>query len=257
MECTRRTIHENLKFVNNLKIRGSYGSLGNENIDKLYKYQNLINAGNGNEEVYGNPNLTWETVQMLNVGADIRLFKDLDITIDYYNKLTKDLILEPPISFIGGTGKTYLNSGELRNKGWEIDLNYSKRLTKDFSFNIHGGLSHNENKIKSLFGGPYDNGGSINKEGYALSSFYVYPTAGLLQESDFNKDATGNWVPKEGVVIYDGQQPGDIHYIDNNKDGKISTEDRVIRGDAQPKLNYFANISLDWKIGIWKSCFKA
>lgn len=238
---------KNLKFVNNLKIRGSYGSLGNENIDKLYKYQNLINAGNGNEEVYGNPNLTWETVQMLNVGADIRLFKDLDITIDYYNKLTKDLILEPPISFIGGTGKTYLNSGELRNKGWEIDLNYSKRLTKDFSFNIHGGLSHNENKIKSLFGGPYDNGGSINKEGYALSSFYVYPTAGLLQESDFNKDATGNWVPKEGVVIYDGQQPGDIHYIDNNKDGKISTEDRVIRGDAQPKLNYFANISLDWK----------
>lgn len=89
----------NLKFVNNFKVRGSFGSLGNENIDKLYKYQSLISSGDGTETVYGNPNLTWETVQMLNVGADIRLFKDLDITIDYYNKLTKDLILEPPISF--------------------------------------------------------------------------------------------------------------------------------------------------------------
>ena len=240
-------LKNNLKFVNNFKIRGSFGTLGNENIDQLYKYQNLIDASNGNETVFGNPNLTWETVQMWNVGADIRLFKDLDITIDYYNKLTKDLILEPPISFIGGSGKTYLNSGKLRNKGWEIDLNYGRQLTKDFGFNVHAGLSHNENKIESLFGGPYDNITSIDKEGYALKSFYVYPTDGLLQESDFTKDESGKWIPKEGVVIFDGQQPGDIHYIDQDKDGKITADDRVIRGDAQPALNYFANISLDWK----------
>lgn len=242
-------IKNNLKFVNNFKVRGSFGTLGNENIDKLYKYQSLINAGDGTESVFGNPNLTWETVQMLNVGADIRLFKDLDITIDYYNKLTKDLILEPPISFIGGSGKVFLNSGELRNKGWEIDLNYSKRLTKDFGFNIHGGLSHNENKIEELFAGPYynENNTTIHQEGYALNSNLVYPTAGLLQESDFTKDAGGKWIPKEGVVIWDGQQPGDIHYIDQNKDGKITADDRVIRGDEQPSLNYFANISLDWK----------
>ena len=231
----------NLKFVNNFKVRGSFGSLGNENIDKLYKYQSLISSGDGTETVYGNPNLTWETVQMLNVGADIRLFKDLDITIDYYNKLTKDLILEPPISFIGGSGTVFLN------KGWEIDMNYGKQLTKDFGFNIHGGLSHNENKIESLFGGPYYNGGSINKEGYALNSHLVYPTAGLLQESDFTKDASGKWIPKEGVVIWDGQQPGDIHYLDTDNDGKITADDRVIRGDSQPSLNYFANVSLDWK----------
>ncbi len=237
----------NLKFVNNFKVRGSFGTLGNENISQLYKYQSLIDAGNGNETVYGNPNLTWETVQMFNVGADIRLFKDLDITIDYYNKLTKDLILEPPISFIGGSGKVFLNSGQLRNKGWEIDMNYGKQLTKDFGFNIHGGLSHNENEIEELFGGPYYDSNSINKEGYALNSNLVYPTAGLLQESDFTKDASGKWIPKEGIVIWDGQQPGDIHYIDQNKDGEITADDRVIRGDDQPSLNYFANISLDWK----------
>lgn len=237
---------KNLKFVNNFKIRGSFGSLGNENVG-LYKYQNLIDPGNGNESVFGNPNLTWETVQMGNIGADITLFKDLDITLDYYNKLTKDLILEPPISFIGGTSKTLLNAGKLRNKGWEISLNYNKAVTKDFNFNIHGGLSHNENKIEELFGGPYDNGGSINKEGYALNSFMVYPTDGLLQESDFTKDEDGKWIPKEGVVIYDGQQPGDIHYLDNNGDGKITADDRVIRGDDQPSLNYFANLTLNYK----------
>lgn len=238
---------KNLKFVNNFKVRGSFGTLGNENIDKLYKYQSLISAGDGTETVFGNPNLTWETVQMLNIGADIRLFKDLDITIDYYNKLTKDLILEPPISFIGGSGKTFLNSGKLRNRGWEIDLNYSKQLTKDFGFNIHGGISHNENEIEELFGGPYYDGGSINKEGYALKSHLVYPTNGLLQESDFNKDANGKWVPKEGIVIFDGQQPGDIHYIDTDKNGEINADDRVIRGDDQPSFNYFANVSLEWK----------
>ena len=68
-----------------------------------------------------------------------------------------------------------------------------------------------------------------------------------MQESDFTKDADGNWVPNEGVVIFDGQQPGDIHYLDTNNDGTISADDRVIRGNDQPKLNYFANLTLNWK----------
>lgn len=80
------------KFLNEFKLRASYGLLGNENIG-LYKYQSMIDASNGNESSFGNPNLTWETVKMLDVGTDIRLFKDLSITFDYYNKLTTDLIL--------------------------------------------------------------------------------------------------------------------------------------------------------------------
>lgn len=80
------------KFLNEFKLRASYGLLGNENIG-LYKYQSMIDASNGNESSFGNPNLTWETVKMLDVETDIRLFKDLSITFDYYNKLTTDLIL--------------------------------------------------------------------------------------------------------------------------------------------------------------------
>ena len=234
------------KYLNEFKLRASYGLLGNENIG-LYKYQTLINANNGNETDFGNPDITWETVHMLDVGADIRLFKDLNITFDYYNKLTKDMIITPPISYIGGISAAPLNSGEVRNKGWELSMNYGKQLTKDFSFNVHAGMSHNENKIEDLFGAPYDNGDRVHQVGYALNSWFVYPTDGLLQESDFTTDESGNRIPKEGVVIFDGQQPGDIHYLDTNGDGAITTDDRVIRGDDQPSLNYFANISLNYK----------
>ena len=89
----------------------------------------------------------------------------------------------------------------MRNRGWELDFVYGTQVTKDFSFSIHGGLSHNENKIEELFGGPYDNGSKIHKEGYALNSFYVYPTQGLLQEDDFVIDTNGDLVPKEGIVF--------------------------------------------------------
>lgn len=236
--------------MNEFKLRASYGLLGNENIG-LYKYQTLINSGNGEEISFGNPNITWETVKMFNIGADLRLFKNLSLTFDWYNKVTSDMIITPPIPAVGGIYSSEINSGEVQNRGWEFSAIYDKQF-KDFGFNIHVGLSQNKNKILKLFGAPYDNGTTINQVGYALNSHYVYPTDGLLQESDFTKDADGKWKPKEGVVIYDGQQPGDIKYLDVSgengvPDGKITTEDRVIRGNDQPDLNYFANLSFDYK----------
>lgn len=234
------------KQVNEFKLRASYGLLGNENIG-LYKYQTLINAGNGNESVFGNPDITWETVRMLDVGADIRLFRDFTITFDYYNKLTKDMIITPPISYIGGTSAAPLNSGEVRNVGWELDISYGKQVSKDLSINAHLGLSQNKNKIENLFGAPYDKGNTINQIGYALNSYYVYPTDGLLQESDFTTNEQGVRVPKKDVIVFDGQAPGDIHYLDTNEDGKINIEDRIISGDDQPNLSYFANLSLSYK----------
>lgn len=234
------------KQVNEFKLRASYGLLGNENIG-LYKYQTLINSGNGNETVFGNPDITWETVQMLDIGADIRVFRDFTITFDYYNKLTKDMIITPPISYIGGIGAAPLNSGEVRNVGWEFDISYGKQVNKDLYINAHVGLSQNKNKIENLFGAPYDNGNTINQVGYALNSYYVYPTDGLLQENDFTTNNQGKLVPKKGVIVFDGQKPGDIHYLDTDQDGKITIEDRVIRGSNEPRLSYFANVSLNYK----------
>ncbi len=241
---------KSFKNLNNFKLRASYGLLGNENIG-LYQYQTLISSSNGNETVYGNPDITWETVHMLNAGFDLGLFRSLNITFDYYDKLTKDMIINPPISYIGGISSAPLNSGEVRNRGWELDVNYNKTF-RDFGLNIHGGLSRNKNKIESLFGGPYDNGGTVNMVGHALNSYYVYPTDGLLQETDFSKDGNGDWIPNEGIVIFDGQQPGDIKYLDVSgpdgvPDGKITTADRVVRGNDQPDFNYFANLTFNYK----------
>lgn len=238
------------KQVNELKLRGSYGLLGNENIG-LYKYQTFIDMNNGEEKEYGNPNITWEKVKMWNFGADIRLFNDLTFTFDWYDKVTSGMIIAPPISSIGGMWGSSINSGEVRNRGWEFSANYDKQF-RDFGFSIHGGLSQNKNKILDLFGAPYDNGTTIHQVGYALNSHFVYPTDGLLQESDFTKNESGQWIPNEGVVIFDGQQPGDIKYQDvsgeeDTPDGRITTDDRLIRGSEQPDLNYFANVSLNYK----------
>ena len=137
--------------INELKLRASYGLLGNENIG-LYKYQTFIDMGNGEEKEYGNPEITWEKVKMLNIGADIRLFKDLSLTFDWYEKTTSGMLITPPISSIGGTWATAINSGKVCNRGWEFSANYDKQF-KDFGFSIHGGLSQNKNKIIDLYEG--------------------------------------------------------------------------------------------------------
>lgn len=247
------------KQVNEFKLRGSYGLLGNENIG-LYKYQTFINMGNGEEQEYGNPNITWEKVKMLNVGVDLRLFNDLSFTFDWYDKVTSGMIITPPISSIGGIWASSINSGEVRNRGWEFSANYNKQWN-DFGFSLHAGLSQNKNKILDLFGAPYDNGTTINEVGYALNSFYVYPTDGLLQESDFTKNEAGQWIPNKGTVVFDGQQPGDIKYLDvsgeeGTPDGRITTDDRIIRGNDQPDLNYFANLSFTYKKWSFEALFQ-
>ncbi len=232
---------QNFNWLNNFKLRASYGKLGNENIG-LYQYQSLIDAGNGVETVFGNPNITWETVSMINYGFDMTVFKNIDLTFDTYDKLTEDIILSPPISFIGGTSAAKINAGEVRNKGWELSVNYNKVFSKG-SINFHGGVSHNKNEIETLPGGPYVSGSTIHKVGYALGSHYMYRTDGLLQESDFNPDGT----PVEGITLWGNQKPGDIHYLDLNDDGNFNDEDREIIGDSEPDFNYFGNISTTYK----------
>lgn len=243
---TEENFMKNIDWLSNLKVRASYGQLGNENIG-LYMYQTLIDPANGNETTFGNPDITWEKVNMFDVGADVSLFNGmLDLTFDYYNKKTTDILLTPTISMIGGITSATINAGKVNNKGWELSANFAKRLG-DWEFSLFGGLSQNKNKIVKLVNGPYDNGSSIHKEGHPLNSFYMYKTDGLLQEDDFVMGSDGELTPKEGVVIIDGQKPGDIHYLDINGDHAITADDRVIMGNSEPKLNYFANLSLKWK----------
>ena len=128
-------------FINNLKLRGSYGYLGNENIG-LYKYQTLINSSSGVEATYGNPNITWETVHMMDVGADVGLFHGkLELTFDYYDKITNDIILNPSLPLVGGfEGEVPVNAGKVKNKGWELSMNYNANINRKVSISVRPGV---------------------------------------------------------------------------------------------------------------------
>ncbi|MBO9728855.1 MAG: TonB-dependent receptor [Chitinophaga sp.] len=232
---------QSMPAINNLKLRASYGRLGNENID-LYQYQNMINPGDGTESIFGNPDITWETVDMLDLGVDLSLFQSkLELTFDYYNKATNGIILNPPVSYVGGMGKPPINAGKLRNKGLELSLNYNSRIGKDITLSVRPGISYNNNTLLSLLGGPYIDGNHINKEGYALNSLYGYKTNGLLQAADFKADGT----PLVPVIA--NEKPGDIRYVDQNGDNIIDGNDQTVMGNPTPKVDFFANFRITYK----------
>jgi TonB-linked SusC/RagA family outer membrane protein len=234
---------KNSGFIKNLKLRASYGGLGNDENMKLYQYEDLISATNGEESVWGNPDITWERVDMLDIGADATLLPNnkLDLTFDYYNKLTKGIILNPPVSYVGAVGSAPQNSGRVRNRGWELSLRYHSQLGKNTSFSVRSGVSYNKNVILYLDGGPYIGAGTINKAGYGIGGYYGYKTDGLLQAGDFQKNGTPN------VPIVQGEAPGDIKYRDLNGDGVIDASDQTETGNPNPRYNYFADLEFDWK----------
>ncbi|MBC9915197.1 TonB-dependent receptor [Chitinophaga varians] len=232
-----------LKAVSNMKLRASYGQLGNESDVDLYQYQTTINSGSGLETNYGNPDLSWETVNMADVGLDIGLFNNkLEIVVDYYNKLTKDIILRPPLSFTGGfEDKVPVNAGKLRNTGWEASVNYNGNIGKNVSVSFRPGVTYNKNEIVSLLSGPYVSATSIQREGGPYGGIFGYKTAGLLQASDFDKD--GNPL----VPVLPGAKPGDIKYLDISGNKIIDGSDQTLIGNPIARLNYFANFRVAYK----------
>lgn len=231
------------RAISNLKLRASYGQLGNQNIDP-YLYQNLISTTDGVESTWGNPDITWETVNLLDIGFDMGLYDNrLEVTFDYYDKRTDGILLKPPVSYVGGLGTPPINAGKVQNKGVELAVNYNDNFGKDWSISIRPGITYNENKILSLKGGPYINAGAarIDQEGSIINSIYGYESDGLLQVDDFEADG------KSKVPIFLGQLPGDIKYVDQNGDGLIDGNDQKLIGNRTPKVDYFSNFRIGYK----------
>lgn len=229
--------------ISNLKLRASYGSLGGQDISP-YLYQNLINSGDGVESNWGNPDITWETVNMLDLGFDLGLYSNrVEVTFDYYDKTTNGILLTPPVSYVGGLGKPPINAGKVRNQGLELAVNYNDNIGKDWSLSIRPGITYNKNTILSLKGGPYIDAGAnrVDQEGATINSIYGYEAKGLLQEGDFGPDG------KSTVPIYAGQQAGDIRYIDQNGDNIIDGKDQKLIGNRTPVLDYFANFRIGYR----------
>jgi TonB-linked SusC/RagA family outer membrane protein len=231
-------------FINNFKLRGSYGYLGNENIG-LYKYQTLVSSTNGVESTYGNPNITWETVHMMDAGADIGLLNGkLELTVDYYDKITNDIILNPSLPLVGGfEGEVPVNAGRVKNKGWEVSMNYNAKAGRNVSISVRPGVSYNTNTILNLVAGPYINttGTTIDQTGSSIGSLYGYKTDGLLQTGDFDNSG------KALVPVLPNAAPGDIKYLDISEDGEINAKDQTLIGNPVPQLNYFSNFRVSVK----------
>ena len=231
------------KLVNNLKLRASYGKLGNDNIG-LYKYQTLINGSSGVETTYGNPNITWESVNMLDLGVDVGLLKNnkVELTFDYYDKITNDIILFPTLPLVGGfEADVPVNAGELSNKGWEASINYNEQLGQNLSISFRPGISYNVNKILKLQGGDIVTPTTISKVGGSVNSIFGYRTNGLLQVSDFDVD--GNPL----IPVLPNAKPGDVKYLDLDGDQLIGAGDQGLIGNPVPELTYFANFRVAFK----------
>ena len=294
---------KDIAAVNNLKLRLGWGQTGNAgNIagkgvaalsgDAAYAF---YVGGNGVSGYWGNrtretgwfaplvdTNLKWETTEMTNIGLDFAFLNDWDITLDYFVKNTKDLLLVQQIRPTAGFTSVYTNYGEIQNKGFEFAVGYHKQLSKDFSLNARLTGSTISNKVKKM-GDPIYNeatGGnnadaasgfdgsqvgavdgnghwarhSICMEGEAVGSFYGFLTDGLIKDeadlAEYSKlvDDYSKANNEHPLAI------GDVKFRDVNDDGKIDDDDRVILGNGFPTLNYGLNLGAtykDWDFSIY------
>jgi TonB-dependent starch-binding outer membrane protein SusC len=207
--------------INEFRWRTGYGVTGNDGIPD-FAYLSLFGGGanyGGQPGIYprgiANPDLKWETTYQFNLGVDVGLFKDrLELSVDYYNNQTKDLLFSRPITYTSGYGSITSNIGELENKGIEFTLNTVNIEQPDLNWTTAFNLSRNRNKILSLYNDqPLDNlgrGSNSVRVGEPLGIFYGYQSLGVDPST------------------------GDIVFADINGDGQITSDDRTLIGDPNP-----------------------
>lgn len=247
---------EKVKAINLLKLRASWGMSGNDRIG-YSDYLSTFNAGNtayGNGTViaiypsnYANPELKWETTKALDFGFDLSLFKNrVQLNVDYYINRTDDLLYSLRIPAASGFNSTKTNLASIENRGWEIDLTTTNVNTKAVKWSTTLNLSSNKNEVLDM-GGNDDiiteawNAAFITKVGGPVSQFYTYRTDGLLTEDDFEKDDNGNYIaskPLVPTVKGKTQRPGNVKYVDQDKNGIIDANDRVPYGSNDPDLSF-------------------
>ena len=237
------------------KIRASWGQLGNQDINDLYGYQSLVSnspnvyafANSGVPGAYysvSNPNRTWETSTMANLGIDLAFLQNkLNLTFDVFNNLTEDILLQLPVPATYGLGQPIQNAGVVRNRGWEVAVDYSFE-TGDFSHSFNVNLSDNVNEIEDLNGREFINGTDVQtilREGYPINSYYALRSNGFFSSND---EIAAAPTP----IFATSVKPGDIKYVDRNNDEEIDYEDdRFILGNPFPRYTFGATYAVNWK----------
>ncbi|EOS00178.1 TonB-dependent receptor [Phocaeicola vulgatus] len=255
---------ENVHWLDQLKLRGGYGVLGNQEIDN-YQYSSTITTGinypDGNGGLlqgafpknFANSDIKWEETAMTNVGIDFMAFNNrLSLTADYYVKNTKDILLTVPIPISsGGANDPIRNAGKIRNNGFEFNLGWMDQPNPDISYGINLIGSFNKNKVIAMGSESGSiKGGSTNqnittsetKAGYPIGGYWLISTAGY-----FNSQEEVDAYAKDGKKIQPAAEPGDIKFVDANNDGVINDDDRVFQGSPFPDFTFALNGNMRYK----------
>lgn len=236
-----------------LKVRGSYGVLGNQNVDdysyfttysvytNAYGFNN--NAVSGTGFNFGNSELQWEQSANFNVGLDATFFQNkFYVSLDYFNKVTSQILLTPVVPSVFGGAVARENAGKMKNQGWEATLGYRAK-TGDFNHNLSFNIADSKNEVTDFGGNEQINSSDqmlkIIREGQALGSYFGYKTDGYFQ----SYEQIANSALPVGATV----QPGDVRYKDTNADGVIDDKDRQILGNAFPRYTFGLNYALTWK----------
>lgn len=261
-----------------LKIRASWGQVGNQNIDNYQYLAPIKNTnthylfGSGFDDAgaasqlgtnwgaypsrLANPNLTWETSEQTNIGLDARFLNSrLGFNFDFYMKNTKDWLVVAPILATAGAGAPYINGGSVKNTGMELALTWNDQIGKDFHYNIGINGAYNKNKVRKI---PTDDGiihGSTDQlydntpefyraeNGKPIGYFWGYKTAGIFQ----NQQEIDDWIAAGHGVLQSNVQPGDVKFVDTNSDGVIDEKDKVDLGNGMPDFTFGFNLAFDYK----------
>ena len=255
----------------NIKIRASWGMLGNQYVGSSeYPYLSVLKSFNSEVSLIGanattgyaqstlaNPNLSWEQIKMFDVGLDLAMLGNrLTFSFDWYDKDTEGILLQLNYPAQIGAKPSEQNAGKVNNKGWEIDLGWREQRG-DFFYGIGFNLSDVKNKIVDLAGNAPDlSGYQIRMVGYPIDAFYGYVADGLMSPEDFKiSDPVNNnySLPKIPVILGNDYQPGDIKYKDISgpdgvPDGRITPEyDKVVLGSNIPRYTYSIRGDFGWK----------
>lgn len=239
--------------INDLKFRVGYGILGNASVPANLWRQEYTLQTNGTWKAgkVVNNDITWEKTSSTNIGLDFGAWNNaLTATVDFYNKETRDALLEVALPTSTGFKKYQVNKGVIRNQGFEVALNYRNHV-RDFNYSVGGNISYNENKVKDLGESAYLDGGSDNHNrtytNGPVSALFGYVAEGLYQSQD-EIDVLNKVAIEKGFAAYDGNvAPGDIKFKDLNGDGIITNEDQTTIGNPWPKFVYGFNVNLEYK----------
>lgn len=234
--------------ISNLKLRGSWGKLGNQSaleyypaipiigLESNYPFNGQIVSGAAQTKAKKSA-ISWEKTRTWGVGTDLTLFNDLHLSLDYYDRLTTDILMDINAPATFGLGGYVDNIGRVSNKGIEVSAGYNFRIKK-LSLSVGGNFAYNVNELLDLGGDDYmiDGAHKIKKVGYALNSFYGYQTAGLFQNEEEIKQWASYKMSGEKVL------PGDLKYVDRSKNGEVNAEDRIVFGSTDPKYTFGFNV---------------